>query len=82
MSGTGRREDRVRRMLEGPHPRVPADLAARAAERGGRLVRRRRTLRRLGTLLLVAAVAAFTVWALLVRPWEAPPATTPSPDGW
>ncbi|MEU2245509.1 hypothetical protein [Streptomyces sp. NPDC019224] len=63
MSGAGRREDQVRRMLEGPRPQVPAGLAARAAERGGRLLRRRRTLRRLGMLALgAAAVAAFAVW--------------------
>ncbi|MFB8084156.1 hypothetical protein [Streptomyces sp. NPDC055992] len=83
MSGTGRREDQVRRMLEGPHPQVPADLAERAAERGGRLLRRRRALRRLGMLAVVAAVTVLMVWALLVRPWEAPPAgTTPPLDGW
>lgn len=83
MSGTGRKEDEVRRMLETPHPQVPAELAARAAERGGRLLRRRRVLRRLGVLALVAAVTAFTVWALLVQPWQAPPAEiTPPLDGW
>ncbi|PZT78003.1 MULTISPECIES: hypothetical protein [unclassified Streptomyces] len=81
MSGAGRREEQVRRMLEGPRPQVPAELAARAARRGGRLLRRRRLLRRLGLLLLVAGVAAFTVWALVARPWEAPPATT-TPAGW
>ncbi|MCX0245702.1 hypothetical protein [Streptomyces drozdowiczii] len=82
MSGTGRREDEVRRMLEGPHPQVPADLAARAAERGGRLLRRRRARRRLWVLALVAAVTAFTVWALAVRPWEEPPAETTPVESW
>ncbi|MGW2471996.1 hypothetical protein [Streptomyces sp. NPDC001665] len=82
MSGTGRREDEVRRMLEGPHPQVPVDLSARAAERGGRLLRRRRALRRLWVMALVAAVTAFTVWALAVRPWEAPPAETTPVDSW
>ncbi|MGC4949913.1 hypothetical protein ACLQ2N_27410 [Streptomyces sp. DT224] len=76
MSGTGRREDEVRRMLEGPRPQVPADLAASAAERGARLLRRRRALLRLWALALFAAVVVFTVWALTVRPWEAPPAET------
>ncbi|MFG2596928.1 hypothetical protein [Streptomyces sp. NPDC048462] len=83
MSGAGRKEDEVRRMLEGPHPQVPADLAERAAELGGRVLRRRRALRRLGLLALIAAVAVFTVWALMVQPWQAPPAeTTPPLGGW
>ncbi|MFB7559580.1 hypothetical protein [Streptomyces brevispora] len=83
MSGTGRREDEVRRMLEGPHPQVPADLAERAVERGGRLLRRRRALRVLGLLVLIAALAAFTVWAVSVQPWQSSPAeTTPPLDGW
>ncbi|MFJ7629325.1 hypothetical protein ACIQZN_22800 [Streptomyces sp. NPDC097595] len=82
MSGTGRREDEVRRMLEGPHPQVPADLAASAAERGGRLLRRRRALRRLWVMALIAAVTAFTVWALAVRPWETPPAETTPVESW
>ncbi|TRV79474.1 hypothetical protein FKN01_09980 [Streptomyces sp. 130] len=82
MSGTGRREDEVRRMLEGPHPQVPADLAASAAERGARLLRRRRALRRLWVLALVAAVAVFAVWALTARPWEEPPGTTPPVETW
>ncbi|MFK0097235.1 hypothetical protein [Streptomyces sp. NPDC091040] len=82
MSGTGRRQDEVRRMLEGPHPPVPAGLAASAAERGARLLRRRRALRRLWVLALVAAVTAFTVWALTVRPWETPPAETTPVEGW
>ena len=84
MSGTGRREDEVRRLLEGPRPQVPADLAARAAERGGRLLRRRRALRRLWVLTLVAAVAVFAVWALVARPWDAPPSgiTPPLEDWW
>lgn len=82
MSGTGRREDEVRRMLEGPHPQVPADLAASAAERGARLLRRRRALRRLWVLTLVAAVTAFTVWVLAVRPWETPPAETSPVESW
>ncbi|MEU3221642.1 hypothetical protein ABZ695_00605 [Streptomyces sp. NPDC006976] len=84
MSGTGRRQDEVRRMLEArPQPRVPAGLAARAAERGGRLLRRRRALRRLGLLALIAGVAVFTVWAVVAQPWQAPPAgTTPPLEGW
>lgn len=83
MSGTGRKEDEVRRMLEGPHPQVPVDLAERAVERGGRPLRRQRVLRLLGLLALIAAVAAFAVWAVTVQPWQAPPAeTTPPLGGW
>ncbi|MFD7718504.1 hypothetical protein [Streptomyces sp. NPDC059814] len=83
MSGSGRKEDEVRRILEGPHPQVPADLAERAAELGARLLRRRRALRLLGLLGLLVAVTAFTVWAVAVQPWQAPPAeTTPPLGGW
>ncbi|WP_327709168.1 hypothetical protein OG912_10800 [Streptomyces sp. NBC_00464] len=83
MSGTGRKEDEVRRMLEGPRPQVPAELAARAEERGVRLLRRRRVLRRLWLLVVTAAVVAFTVWAVVAQPWQAPPAeTTPPLEGW
>jgi len=76
------REDEVRRMLEGPHPQVPADLARRAAERGGRLLRRRLLARRLLVTLAVAAVAVFTVWAVTAHPWRPPPATTTPVNGW
>lgn len=70
-------------MLDGAHPPVPADLAERAVERGGRLLRRQRALRLLGLVALIAAVAAFTVWAVLVQPWQVPPAeTTPPLGGW
>ncbi|WP_393060123.1 hypothetical protein [Streptomyces sp. LN549] len=83
MSGSWRREDDVRRMLETPHPQVPAELAARAAERGARLLRLRRVLRRLWLLTAAAAVVAFTVWAVVAQPWQVPPAeTTPPLDGW
>ncbi|MCX4788945.1 MULTISPECIES: hypothetical protein [unclassified Streptomyces] len=76
-------EDEVRRMLDGPHPQVPAELAQRAAERGARLLRRRRFAGRLMLLLTCAAVVAFTVWAVAAQPWQVPPAeTTPPLDGW
>ncbi|MFI8289013.1 hypothetical protein ACIGBL_07680 [Streptomyces sp. NPDC085614] len=77
------KEDEVRRMLETPHPQVPGDLAARAVERGTRLLRRDRAVRRVLWALLAAAVVAFVVWASVVRPWEVPPAgTTPPLEGW
>ncbi|MFJ1618355.1 MULTISPECIES: hypothetical protein [unclassified Streptomyces] len=70
-------------MLDGPHPQVPADLAQRAAERGGRRLHRRRLGRRLMLLAAFAAVVAFTVWAVAAQPWQVPPAeTTPPLDGW
>ncbi|MET9882290.1 hypothetical protein ABZZ20_03860 [Streptomyces sp. NPDC006430] len=83
MSAPDRKEDRVRQLLEGPHPVVPAWLAASAAARGDRLMRRRRALRRAGWTLLCAAVVAFTVWALLTHPWEVPPSgVSPPLEGW
>ncbi|MFJ2089706.1 hypothetical protein ACIOEW_10590 [Streptomyces sp. NPDC087901] len=79
----GRREDEVRRMLDTPHPQVPAELAARAAERGDRLLRRRRVLGRLWLLTAAAVVVAFAVWAVVAQPWQVPPAeTTPPLEGW
>ncbi|MGW1658151.1 hypothetical protein [Streptomyces atratus] len=83
MSRSSNREDEVRRMLDGPHPQVPADLAQRATERGGRLLRRHRFARRLVQLVALAAVVAFTVWAVAAQPWQPPPAeTTPPLGGW
>lgn len=83
MSGVRRNEDEVRRMLETSRPHVPAELPARAARRGVRLLRRRRVLRRLWLVAAGAVVVAFTVWAVMVQPWQAPPAgTTPPLDGW
>lgn len=83
MSFPDRKEDQVRRMLEGPHPVLPPDLAGRATGRGQRLLRRRRTARTVGWAVLLAAVVAFTVWAAVVHPWAGPPAdTTPPLEGW
>ncbi|MFF8278570.1 hypothetical protein ACF05T_21050 [Streptomyces lateritius] len=76
------REDEVRRMLETPYPQVPGDLAARAVERGNRLLHRDRMTRRALWALLVVAVLVFAVWAARERPWEVPPAgTTPPLEG-
>ncbi|MBT2408051.1 MULTISPECIES: hypothetical protein [unclassified Streptomyces] len=83
MSAPDRKEDQVRRLLEGPHPVVPAGLAAGAAARGDRLMRRRRALRRFGWTVLFAAAVAFTVWASLTHPWTTPPSTISPPlEGW
>ncbi|MFB7214384.1 hypothetical protein [Streptomyces sp. NPDC056255] len=82
MSRSGDREDEVRRMLDGPHPQVPADLARRASQRGGRMLRRRLFVRRLMLVLACVAVVAFTVWAMAVHPWQVPPTETTPSQGW
>ncbi|MGX1880915.1 hypothetical protein [Streptomyces sp. NPDC055287] len=83
MSFPDRKQDEVRRMLEGAHPPVPADLGPRAAGRGARLLRRRMLARRLMWLLLGLAVVAFTVWAVLEQPWVTPPSEVAPPlEGW
>jgi len=78
-----RREAAVRQILEGPTGQVPPELYADVVRRGGRMLRRRRTVRRLVWLLLLAATVAFVVWALMVEPWVEPPSTTTPPlTGW
>lgn len=72
MNGLDRKEDEVRRMLDLRHPPLPPGLAARAAARGGRALRRRRAVRAVGWALLAAGTVAFCVWAALVEPWSAP----------
>ncbi|MFI9047665.1 hypothetical protein [Streptomyces sp. NPDC053427] len=82
MSPRDREETEVRRMLAGPHPPVPPDLAVRATARGRRLLARRRLLRRTGRLLALLALAALLVWAMH-QPWLPPPVRiTPPVEGW
>ncbi|MCY0932771.1 hypothetical protein [Streptomyces sp. H34-S4] len=78
MSPADPREAQVKQLLEGPYPVVPPDLAAGAAARGDRLLRRRRVVHRIGWVLLWAAVVAFVVWASLTRAWT-PPSSEVSP---
>ncbi|MFD4142455.1 MULTISPECIES: hypothetical protein [unclassified Streptomyces] len=83
MSSSDRREDEVRRMLDVRHTTVPPDLLQHATERGNRLLRRHRALRRAGWLLLFLAVIAFLAWASVAEPWVVPPSkTTPPLEGW
>ncbi|MDT0452496.1 hypothetical protein [Streptomyces hesseae] len=79
MSGQDRREAEVRRLLDGPRPAVPAEVVARAAERGRRLVRRRRVARGVGWALLVLALVVFSVWAAVEEPWRPRPSGTAPP---
>lgn len=77
------RAEQIRRMLDGPHPALPPDLAARAARRGGRSLRRRRAVHRTARWLLGAALAVFLVWAGIEQPWDPEPArVTPPLEGW
>ncbi|CAM5649174.1 MULTISPECIES: hypothetical protein [Streptomyces] len=78
------REAAARRIMERAGPAtVPPDLYAQVLRRGGRKLRRRVLARRVAGLLLLAAVVAFTVWALTARPWVEPPSrTTPPLTGW
>ncbi|MEU5073367.1 hypothetical protein AB0G76_17665 [Streptomyces asoensis] len=77
------REAAVRRIMERTPPHVPNGLHTDVVRRGSRIVRRRRTVRRLLWLLLCAATVAFVVWAAVARPWVEPPSqTTPPLTGW
>lgn len=83
MSAPDRKEDEVRRMLELRPARLPADLAARAINRGGRRLRRHNALRAVLWVLLLVAVIAFAVWAVQTEPWVARPSQkTPPTYGW
>lgn len=75
-----RREERVRALMDGPHPHVPPELAQLALARGQRVLRRRRTVRNVLRLLLVLALVVLALWALSAQPWD--PQTTPvTPPG-
>jgi hypothetical protein len=83
MSSMDRREDAVRRILEGTPPPVPPNLHADVMRRGSRILHRQRAARRLMWLLLFAAAVAFVVWASVAQPWVEPPSeTTPPLTGW
>ncbi|MFF3563419.1 hypothetical protein ACFYXS_25550 [Streptomyces sp. NPDC002574] len=77
MTPWDRKEDEVRRLLDGPHPVVPVGLAPRAAEQGRRLVARRRVLHLVLWVLLLAVLAAALVAAALWWPDPQPLQTTP-----
>ncbi|KAF4409169.1 MULTISPECIES: hypothetical protein [Streptomyces] len=83
MSLPDRKEAEVRRLLAGPHPPVPPDLAARAAARGRRTLAFRRGAHTVFAALAGAALIAFLVWLLVTQPWVPPPAeTTPPMEAW
>jgi hypothetical protein len=83
MNPSDRGEAEVRRLLEGPLPVVPPELGVRAAERGERLLRRRRLRQRLLWLLLLTALVAFAIWASIAQPWTPEPLDTAPPlEGW
>ncbi|MBW1601907.1 hypothetical protein JJV70_07240 [Streptomyces sp. JJ66] len=68
--------------MDSPHPVVPPGLTARAAARGGRLLRRRRAARALGWAVLACAAVAFAVWAAVVQPWQPVDRIVPPGRGW
>jgi ferric-dicitrate binding protein FerR (iron transport regulator) len=73
----------VRQILERNPPRVPPGVHEEAVARGSRSLRRRALVRRTLWVLVCGAVLAFTVWAVLVRPWaESPSETTPPLTHW
>jgi ferric-dicitrate binding protein FerR (iron transport regulator) len=76
-----RKEERVRRLLDTPHPVVPPDLATRAADRGRRALRRRRSAHAVLWVLLLAAVITAIVLLAVWWPNPDPLETTPS-TGW
>ncbi|MFD7921554.1 hypothetical protein ACFV3R_20290 [Streptomyces sp. NPDC059740] len=82
MTRQDREEARVRRLLDGRHPRVPTALLRRAVLRGERLLRLRRAFGLLGWTVLAALLLAIALWAAARRPWEAPPLQNTPPVPW
>ena len=77
MSLPDRKADEVRRMLEETQPPLPADLAARATERGRRLLRRRRGVQAVLWTVAVIAAVLFAAWAASAQPWRLPDSPPP-----
>ncbi|MER5259159.1 MULTISPECIES: hypothetical protein [unclassified Streptomyces] len=80
MSQFDRKANAVRHLLDdGTPPSVPPELHEQAVRRGGRMLRRRRALRRLLWLTLLVAAVAFVIWASVEQPWVEPPSETTPP---
>lgn len=77
-----RRDDEVRRLLDTPHPAVPAGLVARATVRGRRTLRRRRFVHHVLWVLLLAAVVSGIVLAVLAWPDHGTPADSTGEGTW
>ena len=78
-----RREEEVRRLMDGPHPQVPPDFAHTAIVRGQRVLRRRRLTRHISVVVGLAVLLVFTVWAVHTQPWQTDTTpTTPPGIGW
>lgn len=77
-----RRDEEVRRLLDTPHPAVPAGLVALATVRGRRTVRRRRFGTRVLWVLLVAAAVTGVVVAVLMWPDHHDPADETGDGTW
>ncbi|MYY82425.1 MULTISPECIES: hypothetical protein [unclassified Streptomyces] len=79
MSQYERKEEAIRRILEGATPAVPPELLDDAVRRGSRALRRRTAVRRAFWTLLFVAAVVFVVWASVARPWVEPPTDTTPP---
>lgn len=75
-----RREERVRELMDGPHPHVPPEFGQLAIERGHRLLRRKRWVRNAALAVLLLATVALMIWAAQTEPWNTQP-TPRSPPG-
>ncbi|MEV6753577.1 hypothetical protein [Streptomyces sp. NPDC051214] len=80
MNQYDRKAGQVRHLLDdGTPPSAPPELYEEAVRIGGRMLRRRRALRRLLWLMLLVAAVAFVVWASVEQPWVEPPSETTPP---